>query len=86
MKSSLFETLPKNVTVTRKKQKNINYENSEINNSSFESEGINEFQKTKKFNLRNNPKFMKLLQNSNNDKNFFCEKIQENNDSKKEGK
>lgn len=86
MKSSLFETLPKNVTVSRKKQKNINFDNNEINDSLPESEEENEFLKTKKFDLKNNPKFMKLLQNSKNEKNIFAEKINKNENSIKEGK
>lgn len=85
MKSSLFETLPKNVTVSRKKNKNINHDNNDLNNSS-ELKGENEFLKTKKLELKNNPKFLKLLQNSNHEKNFLAEKIKENEDSKNESK
>lgn len=73
MKSSLFETLPKNVAINRKKIKNKNYENNENTNSSIDSLEEKEFLKTKKLNLQNNPKFQKFLQNSNNKEEFIKE-------------
>lgn len=84
MKSSLFETLPKNVTVNRKKKKPINYDNNDLKYSSTESEGENEFLKTKKLELNNNPRFMKILHNSKNEKNFFAEQKQNKNIISKE--
>ncbi len=86
MKSSLFETLPKNVTGSRKKKKEINFDKKDSKESSSESEAENEFLKTKRLELKNNPKFLLLL-NSNNGKNFLAEKIKElEDDSQNESK